>query len=132
MSTSSINKYSNGFLVLILFLSCFLSVNYAYGISQELNKNSGVKAEYGAEPENKEHIELENLFNQGLMAIYRHDYVEAENKFRELTKKSNDNSKYHYYLGYALYYQKRMKEALKEFQISYSIAPAFNQVLPKK
>lgn len=132
MTTSNINKYSNGFIFLIIFLSCFLSANFAYGINQKLNKNSGVKAGQGAESENKEQIELENLFNQGLMAIYRKDYAKAEKQFRNLARKNNGNPKYHYYLGYTLYYQNRMAEALKEFQISYSIAPAFSQVLPKK
>lgn len=69
--------------------------------------------------------EAENLFRKGLISIYRKDYLKAEKQFRELIE-NNNKAKYHYYLGYVLYAEKQMDEALKEFQASYSIDPAFN------
>lgn len=72
-----------------------------------------------------EERKFENLLRQSLNSIYHRDYAKAENQFRELIEKDSNVSKYHYYLGYVLYAQKKMAEALKEFKISYSIDPAF-------
>lgn len=101
-------------------------------IKKDIYPKIGAKTEKSAGSEITEAMEYENLFRQGLIFIYRKDYVKAEKQFRELTQKNKNVPKYYYYLGYALYYQKRMAEALKEFQMSYSLDPAFNQALPKK
>ncbi len=76
--------------------------------------------------------EQENLFRQSLTALYRKDFAKAEKKLMELIETQKDSPKYHYYLGYVLYSQKRMAEAIKEFQISYSLDPEFSRSLPAK
>ena len=76
--------------------------------------------------------EQENMFSKSLTALYRKDFVEAEQQLRELVENQKDSAKYHYYLGYTLYSQKRMAEAIKEFQISYALDPEFSRSLPAK
>jgi tetratricopeptide (TPR) repeat protein len=76
--------------------------------------------------------EQENMFSKSLTALYRKDYSEAEKQLRELIENQKDSPKYHYYLGQVLYSQKRMAEAIKEFQISYALDPEFSRSLPAK
>lgn len=77
------------------------------------------------EPDRVEDRKLEDFFRQGLSSINSKSYANAENQFRELIENKSNNAKYYYYLGYVLYIQKQMPEAIKEFKISYSIDPAF-------
>jgi len=76
--------------------------------------------------------EQENLFRQSVTALYRKDFAKAEKQLRELIENQKDSPKYHYYLGHVLYSQKRMAEAIKEFQISYALDPEFSLSLPAK